>query len=80
MGIKKVSKDFYIFILMILSLGAVVPTIDYIFSQIFGINFNIYWIGIVSSALFLICAIYLTIRAKRGKLNLDFLVRYEDGR
>ena len=78
MGIKKVSKDFYIFILMIISAGAVVPTVDYVFSKFFKTPFNIYNVGLVSLFLFFICLIYLIIRAKKGKLNLDFLVRYEN--
>jgi len=78
MGIKKVSKDFYIFILMLISLGSSLPSIDYAISELFGWDFNIYSIGIFSFVLFFICLIYLTIRAKKGKLNLDFLVRYEN--
>ncbi len=80
MGIKKVSKDFYIFILMVLSLGAVVPTLTYAVSKFLNVQFDIYGVGIFVFVLFIACLVYLTIRAKKGKLNLDFLVRYEDGK
>ncbi len=78
MGIEKVSKDFYIFILMLVSLGSSLPAIDYAVSSLFGWEFNIYGIGIFSFLLFFICLMYITIRAKKGRLNLDFLVRYEN--